>query len=155
MKKIYLTYGTEDREGLDTVGIATLANIESDSIDEIQGNNVLEKVPDLVYFIDECYRILKPECKAIFSSAFYLSRGAWVSPLTKRGLSEHSLNFSDKNWREQTKFTEVDCKANFEVQGSFALSQEILNRSEEARLFWMSKYANVAEAVMFTLIKRG
>jgi ubiquinone/menaquinone biosynthesis C-methylase UbiE len=152
--KIYLTYGTEDREGLETVGIAALANLPNDSVDEIQGNNVLEKVPHLAYFIDECYRVLKPEAKAIFSSPFYLSRNAWASPLTIRALSEYSLNFSDKAWGEQNKFTELTVHSNFEVQGSFALTQEIMTRSEEARLFWTQKYANVAEAIMFTLIKR-
>ena len=152
--KIYFSFGSETREDFGTLHPSATANIEADSIEEIQGQDVLEKVPNLISFIEECYRILKPGAKAIFSSPHFVNVAAWRSPLTIRGIGEQSLNFSDKKWREETKYTEASVSCDFEVQGSFALEQDVMNRSEEARQFWMRRYVNVAQAVMFTLIKK-
>ncbi len=154
--KIYFTYGTETREDFGSLHPSAIntTNIEPNSIDEIQGQDVLEKVPNLIFFIEECYRILKPEAKAIFSSPHFASAAAWRSPLTIRAIGEQSLNFSSKSWREEAKYTESVVNCDFEVQGSFALEQDVMNRSEEARQFWMRRYVNVAQAVMFTLIKK-
>lgn len=152
--KIYISSGKEDREGLVKYDPSGILTITDNSVDEIQGQDILEKVPDLIDFIDECHRILKPGCKAMLTCPHFLSDGAWRSPLTIRALTPQSLNFADKNWREQTKYTEAEVTANFEVQGSFAMEPDVMNRAEEVRNFWMRRYANVAQALMFTLIKR-
>lgn len=153
-RKIYLSFNSSEREGLEKFNPIELPSILDSSIDEIQGEDILEKFPNLILFIDECHRILKPGCKAMLTCPHFLSDGAWRSPLTVRALTPQSLNFADKNWREQTKYTEAEVKANFEVQGSFAMEQDVMNRAEEVRNFWMRRYANVAQALMFTLIKR-
>ncbi|OQB10447.1 MAG: hypothetical protein BWY21_00368 [Parcubacteria group bacterium ADurb.Bin216] len=152
--KLYFSYGLEEREGFVTANPEDLSFYENESIEEIQGQDVLEKVPDLIYFIDECYRILKPGSKCVFSSQHFANSGAWRSPLTKRGISEQSLNFASKEWREQFKFTEAEVSADFEVLGSFAIEQDVLQRNEETRAFWMRRYLNIANCVFFTLNKK-
>ena len=152
--KIYFTYGTETREGLESRIPLMTKDIPADSVDEIQGENVLEKVPDLIAFIDECYRLLRVGSKAIFSAPHYGHVVSWQSPLTKRAIGERSLNFADKTWREANKYTEAVVMADFEVAGQFAVEEACLQRSDDARFFWMQRYLNVAQAVLFTLTKR-
>jgi len=152
--KILFTYGVDSRDGLTPKLPGVTSDIPSESIEEIQGEGVLEKVPSLLTFIDECYRLLPAGGKAIFSAPYYASSKAWTSPLTIRGITEYSLNFSDKTWREANKFTEATVLADFEIQGSFAIEDSCMQRSEEARQFWINKYLNVAQCVLFTLIKR-
>ena len=154
--KIYFTYENKTREGCESVVPLTTGNYESESIEEISGESVLEKVENLPRFLDECYRLLKPGGKAVFSSFYYASVQAWQSPLTKRGISETSLSFADKKWREQNNFSEVDCKCDFEIQASFAIDPSVeKERSEAAKLFWLGKFNNVVQAVLFTLTKRN
>lgn len=152
--KIYFTYGEGTREGFETCSPLITENISDESVEEIQGEDVLEKVPDLIAFIDECYRILKPGAKAIFSCPFYASTRAWVSPLTRRCLSESSLGFASKDWREQVKYTEATVKADFQVEGQFAVEQSITQRADDVRAFWAQKYNNVVQAILFTLTKK-
>ncbi len=152
--KIYFTYNSDSREGFESKLPMITCHLPAESIEEIQGENILEKIPDLVQFIDECYRLLPKGGKATFSSPYYASSRAWISPITVRGISEHTLAFADKAWRETNKYTERTILADFEVTGSFAIEDECMQRSEDARRFWMSRYLNVAQCVLFTLTKR-
>lgn len=152
--KINFTYNAQVKEGFDSRLPTATQDLASDSVDEIYGENVLEKVPDLVLFIDECYRILKKGAKAVFSSPHAFSSRAWISPLTKRCLSDGSLAFADKPWRELNKFSEANVLADFQVDGQYALAEEVLQRADPAKLFWLAKYNNVIQAILFTLTKR-
>lgn len=152
--KIYFTYNSDSREGFTSKVPLMTSDLAAESIEEIQGENVLEKIPDLVAFVEECYRLLPKGGKAIFSSPYYASSRAWVSPITARGISEHTLAFADKTWRENNKYTERTILSDFEVTGSFAIEDECMQRSEDARRFWMARYLNVAQCVLFTLTKR-
>lgn len=154
MRKILFTFNDETRDGYESRNVNYLSDIEDESVDEIIGENVIEKIPDLVKFIDECYRILKFEGKAVFTSPYYASIRAWISPLNIRGVSEFSLNFSSKKWREDNKYTEAVVKADLEVGAQFMLEEAVMLRADEVKSFWMSKYSNVVQAVMFNLTKK-
>lgn len=151
--KIYFTYGTETREGHESRVPLMTSDIADNSVEEIAAENILEKLADLIPFINECYRLLPTGGLAKFSSQHYASASAWQSPLTKRGISERSLNFASKAWREQNKFTESSVLANFDVNGQFCVEERCLARSDDARAFWLERYLNVAQAVLFTLTK--
>lgn len=154
MKKILFTYNDEVREGFESRNPNYTSEILDESVDEIVGENVLEKIPNLINFIDECYRIIRYGGKISFNSPYYASVRAWISPLNIRGLSEMSLNFSQKKWREENKFTEALVKSDFDVTAQFLLDEAVLLRSEEARNFQLSKYSNVVMAMMYTLTKK-
>lgn len=153
-KKIYFTYSNEQKEGFVPQVPMTTSILTNESVDEIFGDLVIEKVPDLIAFIEECYRILRPGGKATFASPHYTNAKAWASPLNKRGVSEFTLNFASKDWRDANKYGEAQVVANFEVQGSFALEEGFMQRSEDARQFFMKHYNNVAQAVLLSLTKK-
>jgi SAM-dependent methyltransferase len=151
--KIHFTYSSETKEEFESKVPMRTSDLANESVDEISGQDVLEKIPDLVAFVDECYRILKPGGKCNFSSPFYASSGAWVSPITVRGISERTLNFASKVWREQVKFSDATVLANFDVVGQVAIEETSMQRAEEVRAFWLARYLNTAQAIMFTLTK--
>lgn len=151
--KILFTYGFDTKEGFESIIPMTTSLIPPGTIDEIEGS-VIEKVSDLIKFIEECYRLLKVGAVAKFSAPHYASNLAWGNPLAKRGVSELTLNFASKDWREQYKFTDAEVLCNFEVVGNFAVEASCMQRSDDARGFWLQRYNNVAQAIIFTLTKK-
>jgi SAM-dependent methyltransferase len=156
MVKIFFTYSTDAKEGHDSrlPGYTNKEMYQDGSVDEIIGDNVIEKVPNLVAFIEECYRLLKPGGKAVFTSPHYSSGAAWASPLVVRGVCESTLNFSSKEWRTQYKFSEVPTVIDFEVTGQMAVDQDTLCRNDEAKAFWMKRFTNVVQHIILTLVKK-
>lgn len=152
--KILFTHNDEVKDGFESKNPDYISEIPTESVDEIEGTCVLEKVPNLIDFIENSYRILKFGSKATFTCSYYASTRAWASPLTIRGLSEYSLSFSQKQWREDNKYTEAVIKADFDVSVQFLLEQTVTQKAEPVRLFWMNKYLNVVQSVMFTLTKK-
>lgn len=151
--KIYFTYGSESRDGCQSRVPLMTSDLADESVDEIWGEGVLEKVPNLVKFICECHRLLKKDGKCTFSSTYYASAQAWSSPMTIRGISECSLNFADAKWRETNKYTESFVTCNFGIAASFAVNKNDECRSDEVRAFWVNKYLNTVQAILFTLTK--
>jgi SAM-dependent methyltransferase len=154
MQKIYLTYTENTRDGFTSMLPDGLKALEAESVEEIQSEEVLERVPDLVTLIEECYRVLIKDGKVLFSSPYYASAQAWGNPFTVRGISERSLNFASKSWRELNKWKDKFVRANFEVACSFAIEEQVSHRAEEVRQFWMSRYLNIAQAVYLHLTKK-
>lgn len=152
--KIHFTYSTTPKDDFTLMVPDFTSTVEASSVDEISGD-CLHQVTNLPAFLDECYRLLKPQGKAVFTCPHFTHAKAWHSPLSKRGLSEGSLNFADKLWREQTKFTELTPLCDFSVEGQFAVAEQAQLRSDEAKQFWAFRYNNVVEAILFTLTKRS
>lgn len=152
--KIYYTYDTQGKEGFEckTPGGGILFG--PDSVDEIEGN-VIEKVPHLTTFIEECYEILRVGGTAKFTAPYYTSALAWGSPKNIRGVSETTLNFASKDWRVANKYTEHSLICDFEVVGNFIVDAGYTQRADEVKSFWLKHYNNVAQAVLFTLTKKA
>lgn len=152
--KIHFNYGTGLKDGLTSTKPGTTAVIADGVVEEITGDYVLEKVPDLVEFIKECYRLLPTGGKASFTAHYYAGVNAWASPLNRRGISETSLNFASKDWRTANNFTDVIFDVDFEVVGNFATDASIASRADEVKNFWLNKYLNVVQLVVFNLTKK-
>lgn len=152
--KIYYSFDKKEREGFRTFDPShpTVAT-PIFPVDEIAGEGVLEKVKDLIWFIEMCHKALKPEGIATFTAPYFTSFQAWQDPRNIRGISQASLNFADKTWREQNGCPDLaDC--DFEVACNFALDLTAVQRSEDAKNFWINRYCNIVQSVMFTLKKR-
>lgn len=152
MSRIYFTYDNKTREGFDTYHPDT-RKLGANFVEEIAGEFVLEKVPDLVDFIEHCYGVLKPEGKAIFAAPFHNSHQAWTDPRNIRALSNTSLNFANKDWREQNGQPDL-CSADFVVNCDFAMDLLVSQRAEDVKQFWLHRYNNVVQSVLFTLTKK-
>lgn len=152
--KINFTYGNATKDGFVNHLPLTTNALADSSVTEICGDCVIDKVPDLVAFVEECYRILIPDGVATFTNPYYGSVHAWTNPLSVRGVCEATLNFASRDWREQYKFSDAIVRCDFEVAGNFAIAQECLTRADEAKQFWMQRYLNVVQSVILTLKKK-
>jgi len=152
--KIHLTYGNDKKEGFEERLPDALAAMPDESVDEINGHDVLEKVPNLHQFLEHCYRVLRWDGVCNFSSTYFASSEAFSSPLSKRGISELSLNFANKAWREANNYSELDVIANFEIVGNFAIEDKVMCRAVEVRTHWTTHYQNVVKRIIFTLTKK-
>lgn len=155
--KIYYSYDAKSREGFETRLPEDISGLEElrGTIEEIAGEEVLEKVKDLIYFIDLCYALLIPGGKATFTAPYYTSFQAWQDPRNRRGISQASLNFANKAWREQNKFSlGYKGQADFEVQCNFAIDLVATQRSEDAKAFWLNRYNNIVQSTLFVLEKK-
>lgn len=153
MVKLYFSDDKKEREGFESKHPTGIGNFKDESIEEVTGENILEKIPDLVGWITELYRILKPGGMGTFTAPYYNSFQAWQDPRNIRGISQASLNFADKNWREQNGCPDL-ARCDFEVACNFAIDLTATQRSEIAKEFWLNRYNNVVQSVMFTLKKR-
>lgn len=155
--KIYFNYDRKEREGFEYVKPPSLKDERlSDSegsVEEITGELVLEKVHYLVSFIEECYRLLKPGGTATFTAPYYDAWQAWQDPRNIRGISQGSLNFASKTWREQNGCPDL-ATCDFEVGCNFAVDLSATQRSDAAREFWLARYKNVVQSIMFVLTKK-
>jgi SAM-dependent methyltransferase len=62
---------------------------EADSFDLIRASHLLEHLPDVVAFMDEAYRILKPGGRLIVRVPHYTSRSAWCDPTHVRAFAAY------------------------------------------------------------------
>ena len=153
--KIYLGIGQfQAPEGFSTVAVSALSELSTESVEEIQAPTILEKVPDLVEFMNHVYRVLTPGGKAVFQCGYYGSASSFVSPLVKRSISEYSMNWCSKEWREQNKYTEVTTDIDFAVAAGMATDAALNLRSEEVQALWRSTRLNCVQQIHFTLTKK-
>lgn len=151
--KIYFSYDEKIREEFTTYSPEKFGSTQPQA-KEIAGEGVLEKVPNLIEFIENVYNSLEPGATATFTAPYFASWQAWSDPRNIRGISQGSLNFADKNWREQNGCPDL-CKADFEVGCNMAIDATAANgRSEATKEFWINRYNNVVQSLLFTLKKR-
>lgn len=129
---------------------------KENSVDEIYCAHYVEHVPDLIKFIDEIYRILKPGGKALIVAPYYSSMRAWQDPTHKRAISEASFLYFNKGWREQNNLDHyLDIKSDFDFSYSYMITPDWATRNEEARAFAIRHYINVVSDIQVILTKRG
>ena len=155
MSKIYLSYGSEAApEGFLSLKPVDLLTIDANTVEEIQGPSILEKVPNLVSFMDAVYDVLIPGSKAVFQSGYYGCATAFMSPLINRSLSEHSMNWCSKSWREQNKYTEIKTDIDFDIAVGLATDSALNLRTDEIQILWRNTRLNCVLQVHFTLTKK-
>jgi len=128
--------------------------IESDSVEDIVCNHYVEHTPDLIKFMDEVYRILKPGGKIKVISPYYNSVRCWQDPTHLRAISEASFLYFNKQWRDTNKLDHYNIKSDFDYTYGYDMAVEWANRSEEARNFAIKHYMNVINDIHVVLTKR-
>lgn len=155
MNKLYLSYGKEVApEGFNKIHPSEISLQEANSVDEIQASNILEKVCCLRSFLDDVYRVLVPDGKLLATCGYYGCSSSYVSPLVRRSMSEYSLNWCSKAWREQNNYTEIETDINFEVSAGLVTDSAVNLRSDDVQVLWRTTRMNCVIAVQFSLVKK-
>lgn len=171
MVKIDLACGDRKKEGFKGVDIVSLPGVdivhdlnvypwpfEDSSVDEINCEHFVEHLTgsEIIAFMEEVYRILKPGNKITIICPYYSSIRAMQDPTHKSFISENTFLYYNKGWRDQSKLTHYPIKCDFD----FGLGYNITNprwamASDEARTFAIAHYNNVVDDIIVTLTKRG
>jgi SAM-dependent methyltransferase len=128
--------------------------IESNSVEDIVCNHYAEHTTDLIKFMDEVYRILKPGGKMKIISPYYTSIRCWQDPTHKRAISEATFLYFNKQWRDTNKLDHYGIVSDFDYTYGYDLSMEWATKHEDARNFAIAHYSNVVNDIHVVLTKR-
>ena len=91
--------------------------VEENSIDEIYCSHFIEHIGDeLIPFMEECYRVLKPDGIAHFEMPYYTSIRAWQDPTHKRPISEFTFHYFNQKWLKEQGIGHYNIKADFKIE---------------------------------------
>lgn len=165
-KKIDLAVGNNLHEGFTGVDISknTQADVIHDldifpwpfeDVEEIMCSHYAEHTTDLIAFMNECYRILKPGARMTIISPYYTSIRCWQDPTHKRAISEATFFYYCKEWRVRNKLEFYPITADFKIidikytrnNDYFYMPEETIRK--EAKHHW-----NVYDDIIVTLEKQ-
>lgn len=128
--------------------------IESESADDIVCSHYVEHTSDLIKFMDEVHRILKPGGKIKIVAPYYTSIRCWQDPTHKRAISEATFFYFNKQWREANKLDHYSIKSDFDFTYGYDISVDWASKHEEARNFAIRHYNNVINDIHVVLTKK-
>ena len=128
--------------------------IPDNSVDEIVCSHYVEHTKDLIKFMNELYRIMKPGAKALILAPYYNSMRAWQDPTHTRAISEATFLYYNKDWRVVNKLDHYPITCDFDFSYGYNMAPDWLNRAEEARNFAIRHYTNVINDIQVVLVKR-
>jgi predicted SAM-dependent methyltransferase len=129
--------------------------IEDESVEEIMCSHYIEHVPDLMKFMNEIYRILKPEAKATFVAPYYNSMRCWQDPTHVQAISEGTFVYYNQEWLKSNGLSHYPIHCNFDYSYAYTIIDPFWNlKSNEAKAFAIKHYTNVVEDINVFLVKK-
>lgn len=133
---------------------------ENESVDAIFSSHFAEHLDgfERAKFMDECWRILKPEGRMRLIHPYYKSVRA-VQDFTHKWppISENSYLYWDRGWRKMNGLTHgpYDLKCDYEFNVYYTWQDQVwANKNEETRNFAVNHYFNVVADMIVDLKKR-
>lgn len=127
---------------------------KDNSADELFVSHYVEHTPDLIKFMDECYRILKPGGTMTVLAPYYSSMRCWQDPTHVRAISEATFLYFNKQWRTDNKLDHYKIKSDFDFTYGYNMAPEWASRNEEAKMFAIRHYINVVNDIQVVLTKK-
>lgn len=129
---------------------------ENDSVDEVHSSHFLEHLTgaERIVFFNELYRVMKPGAKALIVVPHWASGRAY-GDVTHQWppVVEMFWYYLNKDWRTPNA-PHVGFTCNFEATWGYTLSSPWTVRNQEAQMFALSHYREVAQDMMTTLTKK-
>jgi len=129
-------------------------SIESESVENIVCNHYVEHTSDLIKFMNEVYRILKPKGEIKIVAPYYTSIRCWQDPTHKRAINESTFLYFNKQWREINNLSHYPIDGDFDYSYAYELNESWVNQSEEIRNFAIKHYNNVINHIHIIMTKR-
>ena len=151
--------------GIDRSRDGTQADIEHDletypwpfpdsHVDEVFCSHFIEHIVDLIPFINELWRVMKPGGVVQFVAPYYTSVWASQDPTHKRFISEQTFAYFDKEWREANRLGHYPIVCDFKIEKiDRAVNAPFSEQSAEAIAFAATHYWNVINEIAVTLRK--
>lgn len=129
-------------------------DIESESVDEVFCSHYIEHTSDMIKFMEELYRILKPGGTAKIIAPYYTSVRAMQDPTHKQFISAERFLYFNKNWRELNRLNHYLITCDFDFTYGYDWNVNWVNRSPESRQFALNHYWNVVNDIHVILTKK-
>lgn len=128
--------------------------IPDNSVDEAYCSHYIEHTKDIIKFMEEVHRILKPGAKILIRAPYYNSVRGWQDPTHTRLISEATFLYYNKDWRTQNKLDHYPIHCDFDFTFGYDFTPDWAMRSEEAKAFAIRHYTNVVSDIQVVLIKK-
>ena len=165
--RIDFACGQNKREGFTGIDIAAGKGVDivhdlerypwplkANSVDEGNISHYIEHVQDLVKFMNELHRVLKPGAECTILAPYYSSIRAWQDPTHVRAISEATFLYFNQEWMKTNGLDHYGITADFDFSYGYSLDPTWQNRSEEARAFAIQHYINVVSDIQVVLKKK-
>ena len=124
--------------------------------DEVYCSHFIEHVSDLVAFINELWRILKPGSAATFVAPYYTSVWAIQDPTHKRFIAEQTFLYFDRDWREANRLSHYPIVSDFKIEKTErSVSPAFSGKTDDEIAYAAMHYWNVINEIAVTLKKPG
>lgn len=155
--KLDIACGQNKQEGFTGVDISTECDadvihdltkfpwpFEDDSVEEAFCSHYVEHTPDLMAFMDECWRVMEDGAQIRIVHPYAKSDRAFQDPTHTRFIPEATWYYFSKEWREQQKLDHYPIVCNFQIVNIVAsFNPPWDRRSAEAQQFGITHYWNV------------
>lgn len=128
---------------------------EDNSVDEARCSHYVEHVHDLIGFMNELHRILKPGAQATIITPYYTSVRAFQDPTHVRFMSEQSYLYFNQEWMRNNGLDHYGITADFDFTYGYNMNGDWVTRSDDTRSFAIQHYWNVVDDLFVTLTARG
>lgn len=165
--KLDIACGKVKKEGFYGVDIAKCEGVDlvhdlekypwpfkDNSVDEAFCSHYIEHTKDIISFMEECYRIMKPGAKMEVIAPYYTSIRCWQDPTHTRAISEATFLYYNKKWMNDNKLDHYGIECDFDYTFGYNIDNEWANRSQEAKMFAIKHYWNVVSDIVVTLTKK-
>lgn len=166
--RLDLACGSHKRKGFTGVDVTkqgTKADLEHDletypwpfrdnTVEEVFCSHFIEHVSDLVAFINELWRVLKPGGRVQFVAPYYTSVRAFQDPTHKRFISEQLFLYFDKNWRELNGLEHYPICCDFKIEKiERSVNEAFRDQPPDVIAYAAAHYWNVIDDISVRLIK--
>jgi hypothetical protein len=130
---------------------------ESDSVEEARASHFLEHLTGVqrMAFMDELWRVLKPQGAATIITPYWASARAIQDPTHQwPPIAESSYLYFNKQWREGNGLAHYPIRCDFDFTYGYQIEQPWAVRSAEARDFAVRHYQHVVTDLQVVLTKR-
>lgn len=128
--------------------------IPDNSVDAAVSSHYVEHTKDIISFMNEVYRILKPGGTILLRAPYYNSSRAWQDPTHTRVISEATFLYYNQEWMKANKLDHYGIKADFDFSFGYDFMPDWAMRSEEAKAFALRHYTNVVADIQVLLTKK-
>ena len=154
----FIGVDSRDFEGVDQiVDLTGPWPWEDGSVDEVHCSHFVEHLtaPQRIHFVNELYRVLKPEGKAQVITPHWASTRAY-GDLTHQWppVCEMWFYYLSKDWRAVNAPHNDQYTCDFAATWGYSLHSELLPRNQEFQNFALSFYKEAAQDIFATLVKR-
>ena len=145
-------------KGIKTVDIRKRWPWKSNSVDEARAANLIQyfNAEERAHFVNELYRVLKPDCKAQIITPYWAASKAYGDPTVAwPAVSEAWYQMLAKPYRDALTWIETGgYRCNFDVTLGYGLHPSMIGRVQDYQQHWVTFGKEAAQDLIATLTKR-